>query len=274
MSSSPGFDPQLLDTLTELATLLAHRAGAFLLAGVDQERTALATKSSPTDQVSEMDRGAERMIVEGILEHRPNDAIVGEEGTNRPGTTGVTWIIDPLDGTTNYLYGNPLWSVSIGIRINDIPAIGVVEAPTLRETYVGCTGRGATRNGESIRVSDCNDPALALVGTGFGYSPKRRAWQGLIVGQLVPLVRDLRRGGSAAIDLSFVASGRLDACYERGLNDWDMAAGIVLIREAGGVVTGLNGRDEPTDSMLIAATPGIHGRLRTLIEALIPNEPE
>ncbi len=274
MSSSPGPDPALLDVLTELAISLARQAGAFLLDGVDNARTALDTKSSPTDQVSEMDHGAERMIVDGILNARPDDAIVGEEGTNRPGTTGVTWIIDPLDGTTNYLYGNPLWSVSIGIRINDVPAIGVVEAPTLRETYVGCIGRGATRNGKPIHVSDCNDPSLALVGTGFGYAPKRRAWQGQVVGQLVGRIRDLRRGGSAAIDLSFVASGRLDACYERGLNDWDMAAGIVLIREAGGVVTGLDGRGEPTESMLIAAAPGIHARLRTLIEASIPNEPE
>jgi myo-inositol-1(or 4)-monophosphatase len=264
------FDAVLLDELTALAIRLATEAGAFLLAGVDNARTQIDTKSSPTDQVSEMDRGAETMIVEGILAARPNDAIIGEEGTNRAGTTGVAWIVDPLDGTTNYLYGNPLWSVSIGITIDGTPAVGVVEAPTLRETFVACVGRGATRNGTPITTSTCVDPAVALVGTGFGYAPARRAWQGKAVRQLLPIIRDLRRGGSAAIDLAFVACGRLDATFERGLNPWDMAAGIVLIREAGGTVTDLSGRHEPNEDMLIAATSAIHARLRTLIEAAIP----
>jgi myo-inositol-1(or 4)-monophosphatase len=273
MTSPQVNDQMLLDELCALATELACRAGAYLLDGVTKPRTSLETKSSPTDQVSEMDRGAETMIVEGILAARPNDAIVGEEGTNRAGTTGIQWVIDPLDGTTNYLYGNPMWSVSIGVVIDGLYAIGVVDAPTLRETFVGVTGRGATCNGKRVAVSACSDPAVALVGTGFGYDPARRAWQGQLVAGLLPRIRDLRRGGSAAIDLAFVSCGRLDAMFERGLNPWDMAAGVVLIREAGGIVTDVSGREEPNESMLIAASPGIHARLRTLIEGVAPANP-
>jgi myo-inositol-1(or 4)-monophosphatase len=267
------YDADLLTELTVLATRLAAEAGAFLLAGVDLPREQISTKSSGTDMVSEMDKGAEDLLVQGIRDARPHDGILGEEGTSTEGTSGVKWVIDPLDGTTNYLYGNPQWSVSVGVEIDGVPVVGVVEAPTLRETFVGTWGRGATRNGVAIAASGCSDPSLALVASGFGYSASRRVWQGGVVSNIAALVRDIRRGGSAALDLAFVASGRLDAYYETGLNAWDMCAGIVLVREAGGIVTDRAGSGEPTSAMCIAAGAAVHGSLRQLLDAAHPAEP-
>ena len=267
------YDADLLTELTVLATRLAKEAGAFLLEGVDRPRELITTKSSGTDMVSEMDKGAEDRLVRGIGASRSNDAILGEEGTSTQGTTGVKWVIDPLDGTTNYLYGNPQWSVSVGVEIDGVPVVGVVEAPTLRETFVATFGRGATRNGIDILTSVCLDPAMALVGSGFGYGAARRAWQGCVVANIAAHVRDIRRGGSAALDLAYVACGRLDGYYETGLNPWDMSAGIVLVREAGGTVTDRAGTGEPTPSMCIAAGSGLHASLRSMLDAAHPSEP-
>jgi myo-inositol-1(or 4)-monophosphatase len=267
------YNAALLTELTELATRLAKEAGAFLLDGVSRPREQITTKSSGTDMVSEMDKGAEDLLVRGVRGARPHDGILGEEGTSTEGTSGVKWVIDPLDGTTNYLYGHPQWSVSVGVEIDGVPVVGVVEAPTLRETFVGCSGRGATRNGEPIRASNCSDPALALVASGFGYSSVRRAWQGGVVANIAAQVRDIRRGGSAALDLAYVACGRLDAYYETGLNPWDMSAGIVLVREAGGIVTDRAGTGEPTPAMCIAAGFSLHASLRSLLDSSHPSEP-
>ncbi len=267
------YNADLLTELTELATRLAKEAGAFLLAGVDRPREQITTKSSGTDMVSEMDKGAEDLLVEGIRAARPHDGILGEEGTSTEGSTGVKWVIDPLDGTTNYLYGNPQWSVSVGVEIDGMPVVGVVEAPTLRETFISTCGRGATRNGVAITVSACSDPAMALVASGFGYESTRRAWQGGVVANIAAHVRDIRRGGSAALDLAYVACGRLDGYYETGLNPWDMSAGIVLVREAGGTVTDRAGTGEPTSAMCIAAGASIHASLRSLLDSAHPSEP-
>jgi myo-inositol-1(or 4)-monophosphatase len=267
------YDADLLTHLTVLATRLAKEAGAFLLAGIDLPREQITTKSSGTDMVSEMDRGAEDLLVRGIRAERPNDGILGEEGTSTEGTTGVKWVIDPLDGTTNYLYGNPQWSVSVGVEIDGLPVVGVVEAPTLRETFVATCGRGATRNGVSMAASECSEPSMALVGSGFAYAPLRRAWQGGVVANIAGQIRDIRRGGSAALDLAYVACGRLDAYYETGLNPWDMSAGIVLVREAGGIVTDRAGSGEPTPAMCIATGAKLHPSLRQLLDAAHPAEP-
>ena len=252
--------------LLELATRLAASAGAFLLAAVDQPRESIETKSSGTDMVSEMDRGAERRIVEGIFAERPDDGVLGEEGANRAGTSGVRWIIDPLDGTTNYLYGHPLWSVSIGVEVDGAMAVGVVEAPTLGETFTAVLGRGAARNGIAIRVGQVSAFDAALIGTGLSYSPVTRARQGAVIAELAPIVRDIRRGGSAALDLAFTACGRLDGYYERGLNPWDIAAGALLVQEAGGVVTGASAGEPASVDMCIAGNPAIHTLLRAQIE--------
>lgn len=267
------YDAALLTELTVLATRLAKDAGAFLLAGVNRPREEITTKSSGTDMVSEMDKGAEDLLVRGIGAARPHDGILGEEGTSTEGTSGVKWVIDPLDGTTNYLYGNPQWSVSVGVEIDGVPVVGVVEAPTLRETFVATCGRGATRNGVAIATSGCSESSMALVASGFGYDATRRAWQGGVVANIAAHVRDIRRGGSAALDLAYVACGRLDAYYETGLNPWDMSAGIVLVREAGGTVTDRAGSGEPTPAMCIAAGATLHPTLRELLDAAHPAEP-
>ncbi len=256
------------DELLDLARRLATETGAFLLDGLSRERTAIETKSTGTDMVSEMDKGAERMLVDGILAARPDDGILGEEGTDRAGTSGVRWIIDPLDGTTNYLYGHPQWSVSIGIEIDGVGSVGVVDAPMLRETYTAAIGAGAFCNGRPIAASSCPTLSHALVGTGFGYDAALRAWQGGIVHTLLPEIRDIRRGGSAALDLCFVAGGRLDAYYERGCNPWDLSGGSVIVREAGGISTGLHD-GEPSQHLVVAAGAALHPLLRTRLTKLI-----
>lgn len=218
--------------------------------------------------VSEMDRGAERLLVNGILAARPHDGILGEEGTDTVGTSGVQWVIDPLDGTTNYLYGQPQWSVSVGIEIDGIASVGVVDAPMLRETYTASIGGGARCNDRPLHVSGCHALASALIATGFGYDASLRAWQGGIVSTLLPEIRDIRRAGSAALDLCFVASGRVDAYYERGCNAWDLCGGSVIVREAGGLSTGLVD-DEPSRHLVVAAGTALHPLLRERLRALV-----
>ncbi len=258
----------ITDELLNLARRLAAEAGEFLLDGLHRQRVAVETKSSGTDMVSEMDRGAERLLVDGILAARPGDGILGEEGTDTVGTSGVRWVIDPLDGTTNYLYRHPQWSVSIGIEIDGIASVGVVEAPMLHETFWGTIGGGAQRNGVPISVSKCDTLGGALVATGFGYDAALREWQGGIVHSLLPGIRDLRRGGSAALDLCFVACGRVDAYYERGCHAWDLSGGSVIVREAGGLSTGLVDA-EPSEHLVVAAGPSLHPLLRARLATLI-----
>jgi myo-inositol-1(or 4)-monophosphatase len=260
--------PALTDELLTLARRLATEAGEFLLDGFRGERVAIETKSSSNDMVSEMDRGAERMLVDGILAARPHDGILGEEGTDTVGTSGVRWVIDPLDGTTNYLYGQPQWSVSIGIEIDGVASVGVVDAPMLRETYTAAIGTGAWCNERAIHASACDTLASALLATGFGYEAALREWQGGIVHTLLPEIRDIRRAGSAALDLCFVASGRVDAYYERGCNAWDLCGGSVIVREAGGYSTGLVDED-PSRHLVVAAGPSLHPKLRARLAELV-----
>jgi myo-inositol-1(or 4)-monophosphatase len=199
------------------------------------------TKSSSTDMVSEADREAERAIVELLRAERPDDGLIGEEGADESSASGRSWVIDPLDGTTNYLYGFPAWCVSVGLEDADGGLVGVVHDPVGRETFVAERGGGARLNGEPIHVSDSSELATALIGTGFGYEPAVRAGQADIVRRLLPQVRDIRRAGAAALDLCFVAAGRLDGYYERGVHHWDYAAGALIVSEAGGDVVELEG---------------------------------
>jgi fructose-1,6-bisphosphatase/inositol monophosphatase family enzyme len=183
--------------------------------------------------VTEFDKASERLIVDGITAVRPTDAIVGEEGTDTPGSSGVRWLIDPIDGTTNFLYGLPGYAVSIAAADLQGGLIGVVHIPATAETFVGVRGRGATCNGEPISCSTTQRLDHALVGTGFSYVPERRTAQARRVAELIASVRDVRRLGAAAADLCYVAAGRLDVYYEEHLNPWDLAAGEVIAREAG-----------------------------------------
>ena len=209
--------------------------------------------------VSDADRDAEHLIADMIRRERPDDGLMGEEGAGIEGRSGRRWIVDPLDGTTNFLYGFPAWSVSIALQDGEDTVVGVVHDPSRDETFSAARGHGARLNDEPIEVGGCDRLELALVATGFGYGAERRAAQAETLTRVLPRVRDIRRPGSAALDLSFVACGRVDAYYERDLKPWDWDAGRLLVSEAGGAVRDLDG-DPP--ALAAAATP-------ELLEALL-----
>ncbi|MFF1508301.1 inositol monophosphatase family protein [Streptomyces sp. NPDC058326] len=259
-------DP-LLTELLDLALRAAHRAGALLRDGRPEDLGVAMTKSSSIDVVTEMDIAAEKLITGFLAEHRPQDGFLGEEGASSPGTSGVRWVIDPLDGTVNYLYGLPTWGVSIAAERDGETVVGVVDAPMRGETYRAVLGGGAYMGDRRLAVRP--SPALdqALLGTGFGYVQSRRARQAAVAQEVIPLVRDIRRGGSAAIDLCDVAAGRLDAYYERGLNPWDLAAGALIAREAGALTGGRPGEPE-SGELTVAASPGLFRPIQDLLEEL------
>jgi myo-inositol-1(or 4)-monophosphatase len=259
--------------LLAIALDAARAAGELLASPSPGERPSVAaTKSSPTDVVTEMDRAAESLIRSRILAARPADAILGEEG-GQTGEAPVRWVIDPLDGTVNYLYGLPDWAVSIAAEVSGTVVAGVVLVPRRGETFTAVLGGGAWleyRDGRvALRCGEGVPMARALVATGFGYVAARRKVQGEVVAALLPLVRDIRRGGSAAVDLCSVAAGRVDAFYERGLNHWDYAAGGLIAAEAGAVVGGLGGAP-PGTSMTVAAGPGLFPELADFLSGLNP----
>lgn len=261
-----------LAELGALAGRLARAAGALALAeaaairggGGRGSRGDADTKSSPTDLVTAADRAAEALIIEGILAARPGDGIAGEEGGNRAGTSGVVWHIDPIDGTTNYVYGIPAFAVSIGVEANGELVAGAVFHPSRGCLYHAVQGGGAWRDDERLRCSPLADPATALVATGFAYQPDRRRHQAGVLAEVLPRIRDIRRFGSAALDLCAVASGEVDAYWEQGLNHWDLAGGTVIAREAGALVGNLRG-GPPDAGCLLAAPPALFGPLRDLL---------
>ena len=256
-----GGEPALAvsDDLLAVATDAAHAAGAVLLERYGRAR-GVETKSSATDMVSEADVEAERAIRALLAERRPDDAIVGEEGDDRPGTTGLRWIVDPLDGTTNYLFGVPQWSVSVACEGH----AAVVLDPVSGECFRVRAGEVPTLGGEPLRASARTELATALVATGFGYEAGVRAAQGKLVAKLLPQVRDIRRFGSAALDLAWTAAGRYDAYFEHGVKLWDVAAGRMLCEAAGLVVRDLPAtRGRPPG--ILAAAPGIADELEALV---------
>ncbi|MGH3310899.1 MAG: inositol monophosphatase family protein [Streptomyces sp.] len=258
---------QLKAELLELALEAAHRAGALLHDGRPADLGVAATKSSTVDVVTEMDLASEKLITGYLAERRPDDGFLGEEGAETEGSSGVRWVIDPLDGTVNYLYGLPGWAVSIAAEYEGETVVGVVEAPPRGETFRAALGHGAFRNAQPLRCRPAPPLDQALVGTGFNYVAERRAAQAEVAGQLIPQVRDIRRSGSAAIDLCDVAAGRMDAFYERGLHAWDLAAGDLIAREAGARTGGRPGRG-PDGELTLAASPGVFEVLQPLLDRL------
>jgi myo-inositol-1(or 4)-monophosphatase len=267
-------------------------AAGRLLIGSGGRPEVVATKSSPTDVVTEADEAAEALIRGLIGEKRPGDRILGEEGGETgagpggPGGQGgrsdVRWIVDPLDGTVNYLYGLPDWAVSVAAEVDGTVVAGAVFVPRRDELYSARLGHGAWLSSGALdwRGEDTGSPvrlacnrdvplAQALVATGFGYAAGRRQVQGDVLRAVLPRVRDIRRGGSAAVDLCSVASGTVDAYYERGVNLWDIAAGGLIAAEAGAQVTGLHGR-APSPSMTLAAPPPLLGELHDLLASTDP----
>jgi myo-inositol-1(or 4)-monophosphatase len=262
--------------LLALARDVAREAGG-LLASFEGRVTVADTKSSPTDVVTEMDRKAEDLIRARILAERPLDAILGEEGGEEAGQAGdggapVRWVVDPLDGTVNYLYGLRDWAVSIAAEVSGTIVAGAVFVPRRDEMFTASLGGGAWLAADGgARVALHCGPGVpldrALVATGFGYRAARRVVQGEVVAALLPRVRDIRRAGSASVDLCSVAAGRVDAYYERGLNYWDYAAGALIAAEAGAVVGGLHGAP-PGTSMTVAAGPDLFPALALALAGL------
>jgi myo-inositol-1(or 4)-monophosphatase len=247
----------------ELAERAARAAGELLLSYYGRAPEGLESKTSVTDPVSDADREAERTIREVLAAERPDDGLIGEEGTRVDGArSGRRWIVDPLDGTVNFLYGLRTWSVSIALEDEEGLAVGVVFDPVDGECFSAVRGEGARMNGEPIRVNDCTGLSRAMVATGFSYVAAERAQQAQLLLELLPRIRDLRRAGAAALDLAYVAAGRVDAFYERGLKRWDEAAGLLLVTEAGGVLGELDG--EP-HGVIATATPELMDELRPLV---------
>ena len=262
-----------LHPLLPLAWRAAGAAGRFLR-DERPESLDVDTKSSPTDSVTVMDRTAELMIGDELLGARPTDGILGEEGGERLGTSGVRWVVDPLDGTVNYVFRLPMWGVSIAAEEAGTVTVGVIVTPEFDESYVAVRGSGAWHvrgsHAERLSVSDCVSIKSALVTTGFAYDADRRRAQAIVAAGLIPGIRDIRRLGSAVVDFCWLARGRVDAYYEDGLNAWDYSAGALIALEAGAIVTGLRGDDFST--FVLASAPGISSELRAALVDLRADE--
>lgn len=227
--------------LLRLAVDVAHEAGALLRSYAGRADLDVGTKSTATDPVSAADQASERLISDRIRGARPHDGLVGEERSDdREGSSGLQWVVDPLDGTVNYLYGIPHWCVSIAVEDHRGPLAGVVYDPSRGETFAACRGGGSTLDGSALRITPPGRVAGALIATGFSYDAATRLDQIAMVSTLIGEVRDVRRFGSAALDLCWIAAGRWDGYAEFGLHRWDWSAGSLVVLEAGGAVTRWN----------------------------------
>lgn len=246
--------------LLTLAVDLVRRAGELVAAGRESAGDDVTTKSTPTDVVTAMDRAAERLVTEALLKVRPEDGVLAEEGGETLGTSGVRWVLDPIDGTVNYLYGLPAYAVSLAAEVDGSAAVGAVFNPVTGELWTAVRGGGAWLGGRRLHGSAVRTLDQALVATGFGYDTHRRRSQAAVLSELLPEIRDVRRIGAASLDLCSVATGRVDAYFERGLAEWDLAAGGLIAREAGLLVTGLRGAAAGLD-MVLAAPATLHALL-------------
>ena len=224
------------DDLLRLAREVAHEAGDLVAERRRGVVEVAATKSSPTDVVTEADRAAEQLIQRRLLEARPGDGFVGEEGASSSSSSGVTWVVDPIDGTVNFLYGIPMYAISIAAQIDEQVVAGVVVDVARGECFTATRGGGAFLDGAPISVRAVVPLSERLVITGFNYERPTRVLQAQAAARLLPEVRDIRRLGSAALDLCYLGAGRADAYVEEGLNDWDLAAGGLVAEEAGAAV--------------------------------------
>lgn len=265
--------PPPVDELVAVAEQVARAAGRLVHDGRPENVGVAATKSSAVDVVTAMDLASEELVRRMLRELRPDDGVLGEEGGHEAGRSGVTWVVDPIDGTVNYLYGLPAYAVSVAAVVGDpspetwTVLAGCVHAPATAETWTAGRGRGAHLDGRRLSVAPAPPLERCLLGTGFGYLADRRRAQARVLAALLPQVRDVRRGGAAAIDLCQVATGRLDLYYERGLQPWDLAAAGLVVAEAGGALTGLRGRPAGP-AMTVAGAPERVAQLVTMLEEL------
>jgi myo-inositol-1(or 4)-monophosphatase len=271
ISSGPGADP---GELLALAVDVARTAAALVAHGRATAGDSVVVKSSSVDVVTAVDTASERLIVERLTAARPGDGVLGEEGGARAGTSGVRWVVDPIDGTVNFLYGVPAYAVSIAAEVDGVVRAGVVLNAATGEQFTATSGGGAYLSSpdrlEPIRLRANSPSSLkqTLVATGFGYRVEQRRAQGAVVARLLPEVRDIRRFGSAALDLCAAAAGRVDAYYELHLNRWDHAAGALVAAEAGLVVTGLPGTPF-AEPMAIAVADSVAAPFVELLARLV-----
>ena len=260
--SGDGVDPTVL---VELAREAAELAGGLLRDRFDAgpERT-VTTKSTATDLVSEADFAAQRAIRSLLDARRPGDGFLGEEGGDAAGSTGLRWVVDPLDGTVNFLFGIPQWCVSVAVCDGEGAVAGVVHDPIRGETFAAVRGGPARLNGRVVCARAGGDLGTAMIATGFAYDAGLRAEQGKVFAGLIGEVRDVRRCGAAALDLAWTAAGRYDAYYERGLNPWDLAAGELLCRSAGLSVRELAATETLPGGIMVAPA-GLVDRLLALV---------
>lgn len=265
--------------LERLAVDLAEEAGALIR---DERPDALGvhrTKSTDLDVVTVMDTRSEELLRGRIARERPDDAVLGEEDGLTPGTSGLAWVLDPIDGTVNYLYDLPAYAVSVAVVVGDpsvpgawAPVAGAVANPRTGELFHARVGGGAHLRAAGasrpLRVGDVADLGAALLATGFAYDREVRRGQARVVADLLPRVRDIRRMGAAALDLCHVAAGRVDGYFERGCHPWDVAAGMLVVTEAGGLVTGLADDAPPSGRMTVAAGAALHPVLLAELQAL------
>jgi myo-inositol-1(or 4)-monophosphatase len=251
--------------LLNLAESIALKAGSLLVNR--PSKFDLDEKSGVFDFATQMDHESEKLIVSEILAARPDDGLIGEEGANRESKSGVTWVIDPIDGTVNYLYDIPGWCISIAAKDRDGGLAGVVYSPATQSLWKAHRGGGAFLNGNPIK---CNDPVVlnrALVGSGFAYDLEKRKIQAALIARLLPEIRDLRRLGACAVDMCHVASGSLDAYFEAGVNEWDYAAAGLIATEAGAMISIDTGIWNGEKNMVIVAGPALHPALSAQIRA-------
>jgi myo-inositol-1(or 4)-monophosphatase len=252
--------------LLELAEQIAKKAGELLMSRPTNFE--LDQKSGVLDFATQMDHESEKLIVSEILAARPDDSIIGEEGANRKGSSGYTWVIDPIDGTVNYLYGIPGWCISIAIKDEVGYLVGVVHVPSFAMTWSARRGGGASCNGKPLR---CNEPVelnRALIATGFAYDIERRKPQAKFIAELLPQIRDVRRMGACAVDICMVASGSVDAHFEAGVNEWDYAAAGLIASEAGAKFSYLKGIWDGEKYFVLTAGPSLFA---SLAKALAPH---
>ncbi len=266
MGSSVLGDPPTPAELGQLCVELAAGAAELVRSGRPAEMS-VATKSTSTDLVTEVDHACERWLISELARRRPDDAILGEEGGGRTGTTGVRWVLDPIDGTVNFVLGIPQYAVSVAAEVDGSVAAGAVCNPATGEMFRAVVGGGAYLDDQPLTGPRDVSLGRAVVGTGFAYDARTRARQGAVVARLLGQVGDLRRLGGAALDLCFVAAGRLDAYFEAGLHRWDHAAGGLVATEAGCVTSGLRGRPA-SEQLYVAVGVGLAAQLCALLETL------
>jgi fructose-1,6-bisphosphatase/inositol monophosphatase family enzyme len=256
--AAPPPAPRELEAIAVQAAL----AGASFIRMAHGDLGAVGTKSTPTDPVTSLDIGTEEVIRKVLAERTPNASVIGEEAGAVEGTSGIGWVIDPIDGTVNLTYDLPVMGVSIAATVDAEIVAGAVVDVLRGDTFSASAGEGARLDGDAIRPSAATELSTSLIGTGFMYTPDGRAMEAEYVARVLPAARDIRCMGSAALNVCWVGCGRLDGFYQRNMQYWDFAAGEIIAREAGATISG---PDEQNGGLMVVSTPGIHTELHKLV---------